>query len=37
MWQGLIATNGEASLCYRNRAEIIVFKWRTEAQLSGMV
>ena len=31
MWQGLTATNGEASLCDRNRAEIIVFMWRTES------
>ena len=25
MWQGVIAPNGEASLRYRNRAEITVF------------
>ena len=32
----MIAPNGEASLRYRNRAEIIAFKWRTEA-LPGTV
>ena len=37
MWQGVIEPNGEASVCYGNRAEITVLVCERTEALSGVL